>query len=93
LNIYEKKEPEKNLFHQYIIDFKHVKNAFEKNGFKYVERHNMTGSLGASREISMPKIFTSRSKIKLIRGLWWALNPILSIFTWHTSLVIFKKIK
>ena len=47
----KKKNLRKNLFHQYIIDFKHVKNAFEKNGFKYVERHNMTGSLGASREI------------------------------------------
>ena len=92
LNIYKKKEPQKNLFHQYILDFKHVKKVFEKNGFKYIARHNMTGSLGASREISMPKIFTSRSKIKLIRGLWWALNPFLSIVTWHTSLVIFKKI-
>lgn len=92
LNVYEKKEPQKNLFHQYILDFKHVKKVFEKNGFKYVARYNMTGSLGASREISMPKIFTSRSKIKLIRALWWALNPFLSVITWHTSLIIFKKI-
>jgi len=93
LNIYQKKEPEINLFHQFILDIKQVQNVFEKNGFQYVKKYNMTGSLGASREISMPKILTSRSKIKLIRGLWWALNPFLSSVTWHTSLVIFKKIQ
>tara|TARA_B100001057_G_C22798932_1_gene930772 strand:+ start:556 stop:1389 length:834 start_codon:yes stop_codon:yes gene_type:complete len=91
-NVYQKKEPAKNLFHQFILDIKQVRNVFEKNGFQFVEKQNMTGSLGASREISMPKIFTSRSKIKLIRGLWWMLNPFLSNFTWHTSLVVFKKI-
>lgn len=91
LGIYKKKEIDSNLFHQFFLDTNEVKKVFAKQNFDYIEKYHMAGSIGACREISMPDIFKNRSKSKLIRGIWWLLNPLLSKITWHTTLLVFKK--
>jgi len=90
--MYKKKEINTDLFHQFFLDIKEVKGTFTEQNFEFIEKYHMAGSIGACREISMPNFLKNRSKYKIIRGIWGLLNPILSYLTWHTTLLVFKKL-
>ena len=81
----------KRKFHQFLLNTDLVLSDAKEMGFSHCETKHWGGAKGCCREIGLPKIMSNRSKVKAIRMIWYLLNKPLSLFAWHTSIVVLKK--
>jgi SAM-dependent methyltransferase len=94
--IFNSKLLEKEEFYQFILNDKDVRKKIENYGFSLVKKIRFSGFKGLKDEISclnplLQKIYDSKNKILLIIN--YGMSLILSGFSNHVILLIFKKKK
>lgn len=94
--VFNSKVLEKEEFYQFILDDKDVTKKIESLGFSLIKKNRFSGLKGLKDEATflkpfLQKLYDSKNKILLVIN--YGMSLILSGFSNHVILLVFKKIK
>jgi len=94
LRVYHKKSIDRVIresFYQFYLEDDGLIASLEAIGFATVLKAHRGGASGFCNEVSLPKSLGYRSQARVVKGCWLLMNAPLSVFAWHTTVLVARK--